>query len=301
MTLPAIQTRGLTRFYGRTVGVESLDLDVEPGEIFGFLGPNGAGKTTTMRLLLDLIRPTRGEARLFGRPTHDPEVRSRIGYLPGELVLDARMTGRRTLEFLELLGGTGASEETRRRREELCERLVLTSADLGRRVRQYSRGMKQKLGLAAAFQHDPELLVLDEPTTGLDPLMREVVFELLADAGKRGATVFHSSHVLSEVDRTCTRVGILRDGRLAALLRVDELRQASARRVVIHFSGEVPVGELVLPGVEVVEREGSRVVLKMTGDPERLLAVLARHPVRHLTFPEPGLEEAFAEYYRGDE
>lgn len=295
--LPPIRTRGLTRYYGRTVGVEDLDLDVSEGEVFGFLGPNGSGKTTTIRLLLGLLHPTRGEALLYGSPVSDSAIRSRIGYLPGELALDPRMSGLDLLRFLTRLSPSGATPETTDRRDVLCERLGLSPADLRRRTREYSRGMKQKLGLVAAFQHDPDLLILDEPTTGLDPLVRETVFELLAEASSRGATIFHSSHVLSEVDRTCTRVGILRRGRLVALMKVEDVRSATRRKMVVHFEGPVPRDALDLEGVEVVEVSGERATLTVAGQPPGLIEALARHPVRHLVFPEASLEEAFAAYY----
>jgi len=296
-TTPVIQTRDLTRYYGSTVGVEGLTLEIFPGEIFGFLGPNGAGKTTTIRLLLDLIRPTRGTSLLFGCPAEDPSVRSRIGYLPGELSLDGRMTGGQTLDLLSTLNE--GIESSRSRREELCERLGLSQADLRRRVREYSRGMKQKLGLVSAFQHTPDLLILDEPTTGLDPLVREVVFELMAEVRGKGVTVFHSSHVLSEVDRTCDRVGVLRDGRLITLLSVEEAREASARSMVVDFKGDPPLEEIRNAGLDVEKVEGRRVVVKVTGELDPLLGLLARHPVQHLSFPEPNLEEAFNAFYRG--
>ncbi|MDX1675974.1 MAG: ABC transporter ATP-binding protein [Longimicrobiales bacterium] len=286
-----IETRDLTHYYGTTVGVDGLDLRVEAGEVFGFLGPNGAGKTTTIRLLLDLIRPTRGEATLFGRPVGEADVRGRIGYLPGELALDGRLTGRETLDFLARLGGGPPA-----RRADLCQRLALSDADLARRVREYSRGMKQKLGLVAAFQHDPELLVLDEPTTGLDPLMRESVFELLAEARRSGRTVFHSSHVLSEVDRTCDRVAMLRDGRLVDVLRVDDIRRASGRSMVIEFRDAAPLAAL-----EEVARvrsvDGARVTIEVDAV-QPVIQVLAAHEVRFLAFPEPGLEELFDTLYR---
>jgi ABC-2 type transport system ATP-binding protein len=187
-----------------------------------------------------------------------------------------------------------------RRRAELCERLGLPPRDLRRRVREYSRGMKQKLGLVGAFQHDPELIVLDEPTEGLDPLVRETVFTMMAEARLRGATVFHSSHVLSEVDRTCDRVAILRRGRLVALMRVDDVRRASLRPMVVEFADEPPLEELRIPGVELVRRDGRRCTLRVTGAPDALLRVLARFPVSYLAFPESNLEEAFAAFYRGD-
>ncbi len=295
---PVIEARDLTKHYGATVGLEGLNLEVARGEVFGFLGPNGAGKTTMIRLLLDLIRPTRGTARLFGCPASDPGVRGRVGYLPGELVLDARLTGNRTLRFFDSLRPAASGARTVRRRGELCERLGLGAGELGRRVRDYSRGMKQKLGLIAALQHDPDLLVLDEPTSGLDPLVRETVFELMGETRRRGKTVFHSSHVLSEVDRTCSRVGLVRDGKLLQLLRIDDVRRTSRRRMVVRFAGLAPTAELDLPGVELVEQDGGRVELRISGELDPLLAVLARHSVHDLTFPEPNLEEAFIELYR---
>jgi len=298
MSEAVIEARDLTKHYGPTVGVEGLDLAIRQGEVFGFLGPNGAGKTTTIRLLLDLIRPTRGSARLFGRLVSSTDLRGRLGYLPGELALDGRLTGRQTLEFLAALRGPDAPRPPRGGRARCCARLSLSSSDLDRRVREYSRGMKQKLGLVSALEHDPELLILDEPTTGLDPLVREAVFEILIEAGAAGRTVFHSSHVLSEVDRTCTRVGVIRAGRLVALKRSDEMRRAAVRRMVVRFDGPVPQRELALPGVELVEHENGRAVLRVRGEINPLLAVLARHRLRDLSFPEPSLEEAFAEIYR---
>lgn len=300
-TQPVIEIRDLTKLYGETVGVDGVDLVVERGEVFGFLGPNGAGKTTTIRLLLDLIRPTRGEVRVFGRPAGEASVRARIGYLPGELVLDGRLTGTQTLHFLDALRPAAVASASDGRRGELCERFGLSAADLGRRVRDYSRGMKQKLGLVAALQHDPDLLVLDEPTTGLDPLVRETVFEILIGTGRAGKTVFHSSHVLSEVDRTCTRVGIIGGGRLLGLMRVDDVRRTSVRRMEVRFVGAVPVAQLGLPGVELVEQDGHGAVLKVSGDLDPLIGVLARHSVTHLVFPEPSLEEAFVELYRAND
>ena len=296
---PVILTRGLTRFYGPTVGVEELELEIQPGEIFGFLGPNGAGKTTTIRLLLDLIRPTRGEAFLFGAPAGTSSIRRRVGVLPGELSLDGRMSGNQTLRFLSELDGRKGDQGVLVRRIDLCYRLGLTGGDLDRKVREYSRGMKQKLGLVAAFQHRPDLLILDEPTTGLDPLVREVVFQLMAESRERGATVFHSSHVLSEVDRTCDRVAVLREGRLVALLSVDESRQAATRRMVVDFQGHPPVDALKAAGAVVETTSGNRIELRVPGEIQPLLAVLARNPVRHIVFPEPTLEEAFNSFYHG--
>ncbi len=301
MTQTVIEARDLTKHYGDTVGVEALDLIVERGEVFGFLGPNGAGKTTTIRLLLDLIRPTRGEALVLGRSPRDPSVRTSIGYLPGELSLDERLTGHEMLRFLDALRPDTARPAAPQRRAELCERLYLTPADLARPIRDDSRGTKQRIGLVSAFQHDPDLLILDEPTTGLDPLVRESVFELLSETSRAGRTVFHSSHVLTEVDRTCTRVAILREGRLVAVERIDEMRRAAVRTMTVRFNGTAPVDELNVPGVRVLRAEGAEAELSITGELDPLLRVLARHSVRALTFHEPSLEDAFVRYYKGND
>jgi len=296
---PVLEARELSKLYGETVGLAGLDLTVERGDVLGFLGPNGAGKTTTIRLFLDLIRPTRGVALLGGRPVGEPGARASVGYLPGELVLDDRLPGARMLDFLDRLRLPDAPPCDPRRRGELCERLRLTAADLRRPIRDDSRGTKQKIGLVGAMQHDPALLILDEPTTGLDPLVREEVFALLREAGREGRTVFHSSHVLSEVDRTCTRVAVLREGRLVALDRIDALRATLTRRMVIEFRDGVPERELAVPGVSLVERNGTRAVLEVRGEIDPLLGVLGRHSVRHLAFPEPELDDAFRDLYAG--
>ncbi len=292
-----VQTRDLTKHYGETVGLDGLDLVVEQGEVLGLLGPNGAGKTTTIRLVLDLIRPTRGEVLLFGLPVGDPAARARVGYLPGELSLDERLSGRGMLDLMDGLRAPGTPPADSRRRAELCERLGLTAADLARRLRDDSRGTKQKIGLIAAWQHDPDLLILDEPTTGLDPLVREAIFELMHEACAAGRTIFHSSHVLSEVDRTCTRVVVLRDGRLVTSRSIDDLRAGLARTMAVRFRDDAPIEALVAAGTELIEHDGARVVLRITGELDALLGVLALHPVEHLAFPEPDLEDAFAEIY----
>ena len=298
MSEPVVACAGLTKHYGATIGLEGLDLRIEAGEILGFLGPNGAGKTTTIRLVLDLIRPTRGTTRLFGRSPSDPGVRARVGYLPGDLHLDNRLTGTRMLELLDALRPRTSRPADPARRAELCERLALTPADLARIIRDDSKGTRQKIGLVAAFQHDPELLVLDEPTSGLDPLVREAVFELMDEAGAAGCTVFHSSHVLSEVDRTCTRVGVLRAGRLVALEHIADLRQDLSRRVTVRFRDAAPVSELAaLAGATVIEHEDRRVVLRVEGELDPLLAILARHSVEDLVAPAPDLDEVFHALY----
>src|SRR5712692_3248618 len=236
----AISIHGLTKQYGKLKAVNNLNLEVNQGEILGFLGLNGAGKTTTIRILLDLLRPTGGQASIF---SHDCQAdglqaRSNIGYLPGEMGIYSDLTGR---QVLDLLAGLNRQPVDKKHRLELQERLELPDADLHRKLREYSTGMKRKLGLIQAFQADPLLLILDEPTEGLDPLMQESFYGLLADAKRQGKTVFMSSHVLSEVDRVCDRIALLRKGQLVLLSALEESRRLAARRVRVFFSENVDV------------------------------------------------------------
>lgn len=243
-----IEARNLTKMYGGERGIESLDLQVPQGEIFGYLGPNGAGKTTTIRLILGFLRATRGELRLFGERTTpgSAQHRSRIGYLPGELGLPENYTGEYLLRYYRSLSGGRAPL-----RDWLCKELQFTPADLQKRVKNYSKGMKQKLGIVQALQHDPELIVLDEPTTGLDPLVQSAFFEILKELRDRGHTIFFSSHVLSEVQRLCDRIGVLREGHLVLSSTLHELAANADRLLWVKLrssnggaavsTGEVPV------------------------------------------------------------
>jgi ABC-2 type transport system ATP-binding protein len=292
-----LRLEGLTKRYGDNVAVDDLSLSVSRGEIVGLLGPNGAGKSTAIRLALGLATPSAGSVRLFGRPPREPAARVSVGYLPGDLALDARLNGHAMLGLLGRLRPADAPPPDPARVRELCERLGLSADDLDRPVRDDSSGTRQKLGLVAAWQHEPDLLVLDEPTNALDPLVREAVFELVREAAAAGRAVLHSSHVLSEVDRTCTTVAVLREGRLVEHGGVKELRRKLTRRMAVHFRGEPPVTALVAAGAELLEREDGRVVLAVSGALDPLLDVLAAHPVDELTFPEPDLSEAFAHWY----
>src|SRR5688572_12114628 len=234
--MPAvIQTEKLTKFYGKHRGMVDVDLDVNEGELFGFLGPNGAGKTTMIRTLLDHIRPTSGRATVFGiETTADPvAIHARLGYLPGEFMLYDRLTGGQTLEyFANLRGGVDRAYQRM-----LVERFDI---DPSRRYKELSKGNKQKIGLVIALQHRPELLILDEPTSGLDPLVQQSFFDLVQEAREEGRTVFLSSHILSEVDRTCDRVAIIRDGRIVRRGRVEDLRDLAHHQVELRFAGPVP-------------------------------------------------------------
>lgn len=287
-----VEARDLTKRYGSRRGVEGISFSVRAGETFGFLGPNGAGKTTVIRLLLDLLHPTGGHATLFGLPP-GPRAMARVGYLPGELGVYGEMSGVAWLDHL-----AGLQRDPPRLRNQLLERLELSAIDLAAPVRAYSRGMRQKLALVQAFQHDPELLILDEPTEGLDPLMRERLYGLLRDATKRRKTVFLSSHVLPEVERVCERVAMVREGKLIVAEQVSSLRNQMLRRLEVVTRSPVDPATLRVEGVVDVHVEGGRITLFVRGSPVPALQAVLRLPIEDLTFERPRLEEIFLEHYR---
>jgi ABC-2 type transport system ATP-binding protein len=294
---PAISIRGLTKRYGDLTALNELNLEVVQGEVLGFLGLNGAGKTTAIRLLLDLLRPSSGKAFIFGYDCWQEGLaaRARVGYLPGELGIYADLTG---LEVLNFLARLKRQPVDRQRRQELVERLELPHRDLQRKLRQYSTGMKRKLGIIQAFESDPPLLILDEPTEGLDPLMQESFYGLLKDAKQKGRTVFMSSHVLSEVERVCDRIALLRKGELVLLADLDEIRGLTARRVRVMFSQDVTVPAGMPPGHEFLESAPRVWRLDVTGPLGPLLAELGGLPVEDIEVREARLEDVVLKYYR---
>jgi ABC-2 type transport system ATP-binding protein len=290
---PIIETEHLTKSYGVHRGIVDVGLEVVEGEIFGFLGPNGAGKTTTIRILLDLIRPTSGTARVFGiESSRDPvSIHARIGYLPGEFTLYDRLTGAETIEyFANLRGGFDRAYSG-----QLVERLGL---DTSRRFREYSRGNKQKVGLICALQHRPALLILDEPTAGLDPLVQQTFNELLFEAKAEGRTVFLSSHIISEVERTCDRVAIIRDGQIVRLDSVESLRELAAHEVELRFAEPVdPAPYAAVPGVSNLAVEGRTIRMLVSGPVAPVVRLAAQAHLIDFVSREPSLEEVFlAEY-----
>ncbi len=291
---PVIEATGLTKSFGQFKAVDSLDLTVGGGELFGFLGPNGAGKTTTILVIAGFLRPTSGRLSVFGLDSWNDSVaiKRRLGFLPDLSSLYTNLTGDELLSFLGALQGGDVSH----RRAELCDALELAQADLARRIKGYSHGMKRKLAIIQALQHDPDLLVMDEPTQGLDPLIQQSFFTLLRAARERGTTIFFSSHVLSEVEELCERVGIIRDGRLVAVERVADLRTRRRRRARVRFRN-APPADLQIDGVEIVSRDGRDWELKVGTELGPLLAELARHDLDDLTLERPGLEDIFLEYY----
>jgi len=295
--MDAITASGLTKHYGRGPSpiraLESLDLAVREGEIFGFLGPNGAGKSTTIRLLLGYLHPTAGSARMLGLDIvrDSVAIRRRIGYLPGGIALYDSLTGERQLDYLAEL-----SDRPPVRRAELCDRLELSPRTLQRLVRDYSRGMRQKIGIVQALQHDPELAILDEPTEGLDPLMQRAFYGILDALKAEGRTIFFSSHVLSEVERVCDRVAIIRRGRLVAMEEIAGLLARHKRNVDMRISGAPPRLDAV-PGVSGIAISEGRVTCRVEGDIRPFLAAIAGAPIVDLTIEPAHLEEAFLEFY----
>jgi|SRR5215213_2493438 len=306
--MAVIETKGLTKHYGsarfpprrrhETVrALNGLTIDVQEGEIFGFLGPNGAGKTTTIRLLLGFLHPTAGSARVLGHDiaTESLKIRAGTGYLPGGIALYDTLSGEQALDYLARLYGRGTPL-----RAELVDRLEMSGRTLKRLVRDYSRGMRQKIGIIQALQHDPELAILDEPTEGLDPLMQRAFYDVLDERRKAGRTIFFSSHVLSEVERLCDRVAIIRGGEMVALSNVAELLQRRRRHVEMRLGGDPPNLEGIAGVSNIVIRPG-RLTCQLEGDVRPFLQAIHGAPVTDLTIEPARLEEAFLEYYADEE
>ena len=295
--LPVIETDRLTKVYGRRhVGIEELDLEVREGEVFGLLGPNGAGKTTTIRLLLDFIHATSGGARVFGLDSRrgSMEVRQRTGYLPGEFITYSGLAAHDVFTYYESMRNSSATAL-----RPLCERFEL---DPSRKVGELSRGNRQKVGLVQAYMSEPELLVLDEPTTGLDPLLQIEFQKLVHETKAAGRTQFISSHVLPEIEAICDRVGIIRQGRLVAVEKMEDLRARSLRTVTITFGSPVPAEEFSrLPGAQSVHVSGNVLTLTLTGDIDSVVKAAARHTVISFVSQSPSLEDIFMAYYSGEE
>ena len=293
----AIRTEGLTKHYGDVRALVDLNLEIEAGEVFGFLGPNGSGKTTMIRTILDEIRPTAGRASILGLDTHDKavEIRRHIGYVPGDLAMYPKLTGRDTLTyFANLRGGVDWSYV-----DELAERL---GADLSKKVGDLSSGNRQKVGLIQAFMNRPEVLIMDEPSSGLDPLVQREFQAMMREVAAEGHTVFLSSHTLSEVQRVAGRVGIIRHGKLVAVESVNDLRSRSIRQVELEFDSRVekPIFESI-PGARDVTVKNNHVVMSFDGNMGELLKTAAElYDVIDISIHEADLEEIFLTYYRDE-
>ncbi len=291
-----VSTERLTKYYGRARGVLGLNLDIRPGEIFGFLGPNGAGKTTTIRILLDLIRPSSGSASVFGMNAqrHAVAIRKRVGYLPGEFAMYDDLTGSPLLQYFGALRG-GVDEAIV---AALAERL---GSDLGRRIGELSHGNKQKIGLIQALMNQPELLILDEPTTGLDPLVQQEFYRMLEELRDDGKTVFFSSHVLPEVERVCDRVAIIREGRLIAVEDVSAIKAKAARKIEVTFETPPPADSFTNLPVRDLVLNDRRLQCTVQGSVDSVVKALARFNVIDLISHEPSLEDTFLALYGDDD
>jgi ABC-2 type transport system ATP-binding protein len=293
MTENIIETQNLTVYYSKQRGIKDVNLTVEKGEAFGFLGPNGAGKTTTQRVLLDVIRPTSGSAQIFGLDcrTQGVELRKRVGYLPGELALYKDMKADQFFAMWEYLrSGNGTKDYWR----DLAKRLDL---DISRKIGNFSRGNKQKVGIVAAFMSRPDLLILDEPTGGLDPLVQQTVMEMVREVKADGRTVFFSSHILPEVQAVCDRVGIIREGQLVATQRVEELIAAQVKRIVLTFDDLPPAGAFDLEGVTETARTAQSITLEVRENLPKVLSAAALHNIQDIETQNMSLEEIFLAYY----
>lgn len=290
--MDVIHTSELTKYYGKVRGIDNLNLKIIKGEIFGFLGPNGAGKTTTIRILVDLIRPTRGSAGIFGLDVqkHSVEIRRRIGNLPGDVALYEHLTGD---EFLNLMSSLHENHSGKRK-QTLAKRLDL---DLSRRIKTYSKGMKQKVAIIQAMMNDPELLILDEPTSGLDPLVQREFYDLLKREQSRGKTIFFSSHILPEVERVCDRVGLLRKGVLVDVESIDNLKSKRVRKLELTLKEEVSQERLQIPGIEISRIDGKHIEILVHGHIGDLIPKLAELPLDDVVFPEATLEDTFMKFY----
>lgn len=290
--MKAIETHDLTKFYGDVCGIDGISLTVEEGAFFGFIGPNGAGKSTLIRTLLGLISPTAGSAEIFGRDIVEGKIENLrdIGYLPAEVEFYNGMRVRDVLSFAAKMRGVNCDDEA----SELCRRLDL---DVSRKVSELSLGNKKKVGIVCALQHKPRLYLLDEPTSGLDPLMQQEFFKILKERNEEGATIFLSSHVLSEIKKHCKTAGIIRAGKLVLLDTVDNLAHTGVKKVAIKTSADVPA----LAGIENPQRDGEQVAFLYSGDTRELLSALAEMDIADISITDPELDEIFMNYYVKEE
>jgi ABC-2 type transport system ATP-binding protein len=289
---PIIQVSNLTKYYGKHLGIKNIDFHVSEGEIFGFLGPNGAGKTTTIRLLLNLLHPSFGIIQIFGNKIsqHSYQYKQKIGYLPGNFRAYQDMT---TMEFLNFARNFRKSKSPLQK--ELINKFSLEQ-NLTKPIKKLSHGTQQKIGLVQAFQHKPQLAILDEPTTGLDPLIQEEFYSFLKEYQKQGNTIFFSSHNLPEVEKVCQRVAIIREGNLVASETLENLKSKRYRRLRIKLSK--PIENTNIIGAELIKQDGLYIDYLVKGDIHTLLQSISKLPLEDFIFPEPDLEEVFMYYYR---
>lgn len=290
-----IKTNKLTKYYqnGKTLGIKDLNLEIVEGEIFGYIGPNGAGKSTTIRLLLDLIRPTSGTATIFDQDVNKKsvDIKKELGYLPGEIFLNENLTGKECLGYYKKFKNFVDEKYLK----SLIERLDL---DLNKKISNYSKGNKQKLAIILAFMHKPRLLILDEPTSGLDPLNQEEFYSILKETKKWGATTFFSTHILSEAEKICDRVGIIKEGDLIKIENIDDFRAKNIREISLLTKQSIPLEDLKIEGIKKIERTTAGYRLTTIGHNAKIIKILSKFDVLDYKITEPSLEEIFMHYYK---
>ena len=297
-----IETSGLTKYYKNDiVGIEDLSLSVQPGEIYGFLGSNGAGKTTTIRLLVNLLFPTCGKAKIFGKDIvkHHLDICKDIGYIPSSVRPHKHMTGE---DFLNYMGKLSSSADPGNQyRSHLLKKFNFSEKDLKRKIKEYSSGMARKIALVQTFQHKPRLLIMDEPTEGLDPVMQHTFYELLEEYRDNGGTVFISSHHLREVELVCDRAAIIRNGRLAAVEKIHDLMKHTTRTIHVTFKKEIKSSLLESDAWEIVSINGPTLTAKLTGDIDKIIKLLSRFDIKDMTLPNLSLQDVFLDYYKEED
>jgi ABC-2 type transport system ATP-binding protein len=295
MTEVIIKTENLTKYYGKHLGIENLNFEIKKGELFGFLGPNGAGKSTTIRLLLNLLKPSSGKAYLFGEEVQKnyPNIFKRIGNVPGELKLYEELTGNQFLDYMNSFNKSSPFF-----RVKLQEAFQLKASDLEKRIKHYSRGMKQKLGIIQAMQEKPELLIMDEPSEGLDPLNRNVLYDHLLSLKNDGVTIFFSSHNLAEVEKISDHVGLVKEGKFIALESIAELKKKMVRRLEIDFFDIFDPDDIKLPSLKLLSQKNKKVIFQVQGEIDPIIKQLAKFRIKNLVFPEPSLEDMFISFYQ---
>ncbi len=290
-----IKTENLTKYYGKHLGIKDLNLEIIKGEIFGFLGPNGAGKSTTIRMILHLLKPSAGQVSIFGRKVskYYAQIYKDLGNLPGELKLYEYLTGYYFLDYM-----SSFFDKEPRWRDELVDAFQLDSNVLAKKLKYYSHGMKQKLGIIQALQNDPVLIIMDEPTEGLDPLNKVVLYDYLKQFKEQGKTIFFSSHDLSEVEKICDRVGLVRSGELIALEHISDLKKKMVRRMEIYFKTKYNPADFTDSNINVIDQQSDRLIITVKGDINPIIKTLAKYDLNNLVFPEPSLEETFMQFYK---
>jgi len=291
---PIIQVRHLTKYYGKSLGIEDINLEIHKGEIFGFLGPNGAGKSTTIRLMLNLLRPSLGSVKIFNKNVqkHYDKIFNNIGNVPGELRLYEELTGHNFLNFMNKF-----SNQEPKWQNELINAFHLNNTDLNKKIKYYSHGMKQKLGIIQALQDDPQLIIMDEPSEGLDPINKNVLYDYLQKFNAMGKTIFFSSHYLAEVEKICDRVGLVKNGKLITSETISSLKEKMIRRLEVTFAQAFLVDDFDLQNTTIIEQDHHRLVLNVRGNINLLLKQIAKYEVKNLIFPEPSLEDTFMTFY----